>query len=425
MKAHWALVGAAIIDSEALADVRDILSADDLAGPAAVAFEAICALEDTGQPVSIPGVVRYIEAGGTERGIEDVGAFKGQLVRSTSIQAPGNLRALAVELRAQSIQRRLSEYLYLAYQRTHDPASDLGQLFDEIEDGLVSLRPAGMVEEVTAKEAARACLAAHEDPRPPEVVETGLSGLDRLVKLEAGRLVLIAGRPGMGKTALALDIARRAASLGAGVHVSSLEMAPGECFGRILAAEARVDSRALANGTTPDHLLRRVPPALGKVADLPIVIADAAGQSVFGLSSIIRRAVSKGARLAVVDYLGLVSPAKGQPKEQWARKGENARHFKTLAQKLKIPILLLVQVNQRVEQRQDKRPTLGDLHGSGELAMHADAVIGVYRDAEEEDGTAEALILKNRAGALGRVTLKYQPAFNRFDNLIHPVEAAI
>ena len=112
---------------------------------------------------------------------------------------------------------------------------------------------------------------------------------EKIGGLHDSDLIILAGRPGMGKTALALDIARRAALLGAGVHVSSLEMAPGECFGRILAAEARVDSRALANGTTPDHLLRRVPPALGKVADLPIVIADAAGQSVFGLSSIIRQ----------------------------------------------------------------------------------------------------------------------------------------
>ena len=428
MDQSWQLVGTLLTHNDALADVRDLLDPEDVTGAPGLIYEAICSL---GEQACIDSCIRWVEAERQwdhrlltmERGAEDL---RSKTARACSEPYPGNLRAFAAEIKAQIITQRLTMFLYLEYQRASRPIKDLGEYFDELESKLSDLRPQGNTPAMTARDAAKRVLTRHEAEDEVIPVRTGLIDLDRFVSLDGGRVAVIAARPGMGKSALALEIARRAAHLDQPVFIASGEMSPDECYARIIAAEGKLDSRCVSKATTPDHLLPKLTAGLSGVAPLDLRISETAGQTIFGISSLIRREARKGARLAIVDYLGLIGPAKGQPKEAWALKGENMRHLKLLARRLEIPIVVLVQANQRVEQRGNKRVTLGDLHGSGEIAMHADIVATLYREEVYDEETAdlgicEVNVVKNRAGQLGRLRLRYHPAWNRFDNLLETI----
>jgi replicative DNA helicase len=426
----WQLVGALLTHIDSLSDVRDLLDPDDLSGAPSLVYEAICELEHKS---CIDACVRWVEA---ERKwdrrmmtLETPEALGGLIIRACSAPYQGNVRALAADIKREVIQSRLTMFLYTQYQQAAGPLADLGKFFDTLETSLSDLRPTGDTHAMTGQEAAKRVLRRHEEEDGPTTVLTGLIDLDRFVSLDPGRLVVIAARPGMGKSALALEIARRAAHLAQPVFVASGEMSPDECYARIIAAEGQLNSQCVSKATTPDHLLQRLTAGLAGVAALDLRISETAGQTIFGISSLIRREARSGAQLAVIDYLGLVGPAKGQPKEAWALKGDNMRHLKLLARRLEIPIIVLVQANQRVEQRGNKRVTLGDLHGSGEIAMHADVVATLYREEvyndeadDAERGICEVSVVKNRAGQLGRLLLKYRPEWNRFDNHLAAME---
>lgn len=423
----WRLIAKIINEPAALADVCDVLDHEHLRGGASLAYQAICSLSGQGLEPTGEGVLRWVEAQVKwDQRLDVAGGLEGlqtRLMACAKVTTLGGARGIAGEIRREVVQQRLSTYLYLAHNRAAGPVANLGEFINEIESTVADLRPSGEILPMNGKEAAKIIFARHEDESQRLVCPTGLPDLDVVLGggFEEGRLYVVASRPGVGKTALALDCTRRIARKGQGVFVASLEMGPPECFARIIAGETKINSTAIAKGTTPSHQLGKLTHGMKNVIGYPIEIADAAGQTVFGISSLIRRAVRNGAKMAVVDYLGLLSPAKGQPKELWQRKGDNARHLKILAQSLKIPIVLLTQINQRVDNREDKRPRLADLYGSGEIAMHADCVVTLYRDSvydpDIRQKITEVHVVKNRSGALGKIDVRYWPEFNRFAGL--------
>lgn len=255
-------------------------------------------------------------------------------------------------------------------------------------------------------------------------VQTGFTDLDRLCcGLQPGDLVIVAGRPAMGKTSLGLTIAHNAALRGnVPVAVFSLEMSRAQLVQRILCAEAMVDQQKVRSGNLEQADWGRLTEAAAKLARAPLYINDSAGLTVHQLRANARRLKKeKGLELVVIDYLQLLS-GSARPESRQQEISEISRSLKGLAKDLEVPVIALAQLSRAVEQRQDKRPIMSDLRESGSLEQDADVVMFIYREEyykpdTEKRGIAEIVVAKQRNGPTGTVELAFLKEFTRFMNL--------
>ena len=254
-------------------------------------------------------------------------------------------------------------------------------------------------------------------------VPSGLVDLDEMTSgFQDGDLVIIAGRPGMGKTALALSMIRNA-SLDAkvGVGMFSLEMANHQLAMRLLCAEARVDSHYVRTGKLPSKLWRNLSVSAGSLEDAPIYLDDTPALSVLELRAKARRLKAEhNINMIVVDYLQLMQGPKGVESRQ-QEISVISRSLKALAKELNIPVIALSQLSRAVEQRADRKPQLSDLRDSGALEQDADVVIFLYRpwiysQEDEDEGKAEVIIAKQRNGPTGTIQASFISKYARFEN---------
>ncbi len=256
-------------------------------------------------------------------------------------------------------------------------------------------------------------------------VPTGFDDLDKLTAgLQPSDLIVVAGRPSMGKTAFSLNVAAHAAMhAGIGVAVFSLEMAKEQLGLRMLCSEARVDHSKVRSG----HLAEREFPALvsaaGRLAEAPIYIDDTPAISILELRAKSRRLVrdrDKKIGLIIVDYLQLMrGMSTVQNREQEI--SEISRSLKALAKELHVPVISISQLNRRVEDRGDKRPMMADLRESGAIEQDADVIAFIYRDEvynkdSTDQGTAEIIVAKQRNGPTDTVRLTFVGKITRFEN---------
>jgi len=252
-------------------------------------------------------------------------------------------------------------------------------------------------------------------------VPWGFRGLDRLTAgLHEGELVLIAARPGMGKTAFATQVAGNLGSAGIPVLIFSLEMPQHQLAQRMMAQFGGVPIARLRAGTLRQEDWNTIIDVANTLADWPVYINDKAGMDIMEIRAVARRYVRHGVRVIFVDYVQLVKARIGR---RWSNRYEEvsavARALKDLAHELGVTVVGLTQLNRAVEQRADKRPSLGDLRESGELEQAADVVITIYRDDVYQPGMAptgdaEFSIVKHRQGPLGVVMMKYDAATTAF-----------
>lgn len=254
-------------------------------------------------------------------------------------------------------------------------------------------------------------------------VPSGLVDLDEMTSgFQDGDLVIIAGRPGMGKTALALSMIRNA-SLDAkvGVGMFSLEMANHQLAMRLLCAEARVDSHYVRTGKLPSKLWRNLSVSAGSLEDAPIYLDDTPALSVLELRAKARRLKAEhNINMIVVDYLQLMQGPKGVESRQ-QEISVISRSLKALAKELNIPVIALSQLSRAVEQRADRKPQLSDLRESGAIEQDADVVIFLYRpwiysQEDEDEGKAEVIIAKQRNGPTGTIQASFISKYARFEN---------
>jgi replicative DNA helicase len=256
---------------------------------------------------------------------------------------------------------------------------------------------------------------------------TGFADLDqKLSGLRPGNLIIIAGRPSMGKTAFALNIAEHVAVVARKpVAVFSLEMSGEELGHRSISSLGGVSIERLISGKQlDDDDWERMTVALGKLHEAPLVIDDSAGLTISQIAARARRIKRRqGLSLIVVDYLQLMG---GETDNRTGNRnlelGDLTRRLKALAKDLHVPVIALSQLSRKVEDRPNKRPMMSDLRDSGSIEQDADVILMVYRDeyynpASSEAGTAEILIAKNRMGATGDVMLAFQGEFCRFRSL--------
>jgi len=256
-------------------------------------------------------------------------------------------------------------------------------------------------------------------------VPTGYNDLDKLTAgLQPAELIIVAGRPGMGKTAFALNIAANAAFTGAGVAVFSLEMAKEQLVLRMLCSEARVDSSKVRSGYLGERDFPQLAKAAGRLHEAPIYIDDTPAISVLELRAKARRLVrdrSKKIGLIIVDYLQLMR-GMGTASNREQEISEISRSLKALAKELSVPVIALSQLNRRVEDRSDRRPMMSDLRESGAIEQDSDVIIFIYRDEvynksdESKKGLAEIIVAKQRNGPIDTVTLTFLNVYTRFEN---------
>jgi len=255
-------------------------------------------------------------------------------------------------------------------------------------------------------------------------ISTGYSDLDGVIGgMRPGELIILAARPSMGKTALALNISRNLASAGVGVAFCSQEMSRGQCLDRMLAAEMRLQATDLRDGV---HASQRstwdlMVEGAERVNRWRFWVSDSAGMKVSALASRVRRLHAReGLGLLVVDYLQIMG-AEDRKAPREVQVATIATGLKRLAMELHIPVLAVAQLNRGVEGRRDKRPTMGDLRESGQIEQDADVIAFLYRedyyDAEKPGGTVEVIVEKNRNGSTGRVELAWASAWQRFDTV--------
>ena len=268
----------------------------------------------------------------------------------------------------------------------------------------------------------------NKHPEELEGVKTKIIGLDKLLNgLQKSDLILLAARPSMGKTALALNIARNAASLGKRVAVFSLEMSKGQLGKRLLSTTSGVNSQYLNTGNISDNDMDSLIQATDELAGLKMFIDDTAGQSLLEMRSKIRRLAHEfGLDLIVIDYLQLMQGGRQENRQQEI--SEISRSLKALAREMDVPILALSQLSRSVELRAEKKPQLSDLRESGSLEQDADIVMFLYRDEyynrddENNQNMAELIIAKNRNGPTTAINLYFEKETMRFADLTKAVD---
>lgn len=263
-------------------------------------------------------------------------------------------------------------------------------------------------------------------------VRTGFKDLDDLFGgLRGGDLVILAARPSVGKTALALNIASRAAQLGTSVAFFSLEMSATQLVQRVLSTETRINSKKMQTGQMSAQDWVTLVNASDTLSKLQLWVDDTPSASILEVRAKARRqlrGVEPQKGLIIVDYLQLMQPQNQRTESRQVEIAEISRGLKILAKELDMPIIALSQLSRAVESRQDKRPVLSDLRESGAIEQDADIVMFLDRSKDEREaeneqrpplGTADVIVAKHRNGALDTIHLAFQADCTRFDNLAH------
>jgi replicative DNA helicase len=428
LEAERAVLGAILLENESLPKAIELLSPTDFykEGHRKI-FSTMLTLFDRSEPVDLLTLSEELRRRG---GLEEVGgpAALAALVEEAATAA--HLLSYAGIVREKAVLRELIHVATDIIGQGYQAAEDVDSILDHAERMIFQISERRM--ESTAvpvrailKETFEYIEALYE--RKEHV--TGLpTGFDKLNELTSGfqpsDLIIIAGRPSMGKTAFALNIAQHVGiELKRTALIFSLEMSKEQLVQRLLCAEARVDSHKVRTGYLDQRDWRPLTNAAGRLADAPIFIDDTPALSILEARAKARRVKSEhGLDLVVVDYLQLMR-GRGGVENRQQEISEISRSLKALAKELRLPVIALSQLSRAVETRQtrDYRPQLSDLRESGALEQDADVVIFLYRpdrygiQTEEGENYAEVIIGKQRNGPIGTVKLTFIPSYARFE----------
>lgn len=340
--------------------------------------------------------------------------------------------AYAATIRKKAMLRRLINAGLEIADEAYDERRDVEDVLDEAEKKILSVTNTNnqtgfeKVSSVLQRSFER-IQRIHNHPDEMAGVTTGLTDLNRVTNgLQKSDLILLAARPSMGKTALALNIAVNAAIRKKVVALFSLEMSKTQLGNRILSTESKVNSQYLNTGNFSDNDMQDLLQALGELSPLKLFIDDTAGITLLELRSKVRRLKHEhGLDLIVIDYLQLMQGGRSRLSEQNRQQeiSEISRSLKALARELDVPILALSQLSRNVEMRADKKPQLSDLRESGSLEQDADIVMFLYRDEyynrddADNQNIAELIIAKNRNGPTTSIRLQFNKEIMHFGDL--------
>lgn len=434
VEAEQSVLGGLLLENEALDKIADLLTGGDFyRHDHRLIYGHICKLIEHNKPADIVTVAESLESSAELSGIGGI-AYLGALAQNTPTAA--NIRRYAEIVRERAVMRKLVEVGSGIAESAYSPQGrDAQQLLDEAEARIFQIAEGGKrssegfvdIKILLPQVADRIDqLFQRDNPSDVTGVPTGFADLDSMTSgLQPGDLVIVAGRPSMGKTAFSLNMAENVAlDTGLPVAVFSMEMAATQLAMRMIGSVGRLDQHRMRTGRLEDEDWVRLTTALGRLNDAPIFIDEGAGLTSFDLRARARRLHRQCGKLGliVVDYLQLMSaPANRQGENRATEISEISRSLKSLAKELDVPVVALSQLNRSVEQRPDKRPVMSDLRESGAIEQDADVILFIYRDEvynpdSPDKGTAEIIIAKQRNGPIGRVRLTFLGEHTRFEN---------
>jgi replicative DNA helicase len=389
-------------------------------------FQAVKTIYNDGHPVDILILSNHLEQA---KQLEDVGGsiYLAELWESAPTAA--NAEYYAKIVREKAIVRNLIHASTEILRDSYDQACPAEELLGTAERMILDIADKGVTSSthtlLTALNEAYTRIdqrAGRADPNAISGISTGFVDLDQLTAgLQNSELIILAARPSIGKTAMALNIARHViVEEQLPVLFVSLEQTRIELAERLLSAQARVDSHKLRKGHLSGDDIGKLHSAGDVLRNAELYIDDSPSQGMLRIMANARRLkIRKGIRLVVIDYLQLIEPENRKDPRQ-EQVSQISRRLKHLARELEIPVMALAQVNRSSEDRQDHRPRLADLRESGAIEQDADTCLMLHRpgryDGSLEDNVIEVIIAKQRNGPTGEVTLAYLKQFMRFEN---------
>lgn len=431
IEAEQSLIGGLMQDNEAWDKVADLIVAHDFyRKDHQLIFNAIAELAEDGHPCDVVTVSEFL---GNRSQLDAAGGLEYLATLTNETPGAANVRAYAKILRERSTLRSLisagNEISGNAYTTDGRTASELvdeaeRMVFEIAEKGSRGKAGFKSLKQILPEAVDRIDLL-HQSGGDITGIPTGFNEFDKLTAgLQPGDLVIIAGRPSMGKTTLAINIAENAA-IGARIPtaVFSMEMPSQQLAFRMISSLGRVDQTHLRTGKFPDEDWSRINTAVQLMSDAPIYIDDSPGLSpteIRARSRRLKRESNLG--LIVLDYLQLMQ-VHGNTENRATEISEISRSLKSLAKELSVPIIALSQLNRSVEQRQDKRPVMSDLRESGAIEQDADLIVFIYREEvykpdTPRKGIADISIAKQRNGPIGEFPLTFVGRFTKFENWV-------
>lgn len=429
LEAERSVLGGMLLDNQAIHQVLETLDGDDFysSGHKRI-FQSIIDLTEKNEPADLITLSSLLK---DRSQLDAVGgaAYVGSLV--DAVPSAANISYYSKIVKEKSILRKLISATTGILSRTYEDATDIDGIIDEAEYAIFQIsenkvrQSFSPIREII-KDSFRTIERLFEKKSLITGVSTGFEELDRMTSgFQRSDLIIIAGRPSMGKTAFALNIAQHASiEMDVPVAVFSLEMSKEQLAMRMLSSEARVDAQRLRKGFLGETDWPRLTTAAGALSEAKLFIDDTAAITVLEMKAKARRLkAERGLGLVVLDYLQLMRGRDQSPSRE-QEISEISRSLKALAKELSVPVVALSQLNRQVEARSDRRPQMADLRESGAIEQDADVILFIYRDEvynrsddNPEKGIAEIIIGKQRNGPTGKIKLAFLKEFTRFENL--------
>lgn len=431
VEAEQAVLGGLLLSPDSIVDIGDTVSESDFYVMGhRIIFRAIRDLSDKAVPFDAITLGDWIENNGQSNECGGT-PYLVDLVSHTASAA--NIKAWAEIVREKSLMRQLMDVsgkiLSSCLAKDGRTAKDLvseaeSEVFRIAESGARG-KKSHVIAKDAVKEAYEQIIKRYDNPGELAGLSYGYKELDDLTSgLQKQDLIILAARPGMGKSSLSQCIAEHVAiNQGKAVAIYSMEMSAAQLAKRLISSQGRIDGRKLMDGSLDETDWPRMTDAIKAISGAKILIDDTPGLNPQELAFRARRLKREfDLGLIVVDYLQLMTATGGSKETRATEIGEISRALKGLAKELDIPVIALSQLNRGVESRTDKRPNMSDLRESGSIEQDADIILFIYRDDyynpnSEDKGLAEVIISKHRQGSTGAIKLKFFGEYTRFDSL--------
>lgn len=429
IQSEVALLGSIMLEPDVLHDIMDVVSPESFyVERHRIIYKAMLGLFSKGKPIDLVSLSSKLK---DKKQIDQIGgqAYLTELVEA--VPSAANAKYYADLVQKKYMMRELIKAADHVAQLGYDDDQELEEMLDRAEKRIFDVTSYAPNHEYhslegSLGEAWERIEKLHNDSDSLRGVPTGFSNLDnKLAGLQKSDLIILAARPSMGKTSLALDIARQAATTNnIAVGIFSLEMSAQQLIDRMLAAQAEVDAWKLRTGKlTNEEDFDKIRDSLDKLSSAPIYIDDTPGNNIVKMRSVARRLKSEhNLGLIIVDYLQLMSPTQSRNSDNVVQQvTEISRSLKSLARELDVPVLALSQLSRAVEQR-GGRPRLSDLRDSGSIEQDADVVMFIHREDKyneesEKPNVAQICIEKHRNGPTGVCDLYFDDRKSTFKNL--------
>lgn len=427
MEAEQSVIGAMIMDRDAIADVSDIVTKEDFYQKQnGILFESMSELYKEGKPVDLVTLQNKLKEKDVPESMKSLEFIRDLL---EAVPTSANAKQYAQIVKEKSTLRKLIRVTEEITKDCYLGKEEVPLILEKTEKDVFGLlqEASGREDFVSIDQVVLNTLESIEEAAASDGritgVATGFDDLDfKLTGLHSSELIMVAARPAMGKTAFVLNIAQHAAvRKNVPTAIFSLEMSKEQLVTRMISMEAMVDSQAIRTGELQETEWEKIMESAGTIGRSPLIIDDTPGITVAELRSKCRRyKQTYGLGLIIIDYLQLMSGGKKSESRQ-QEISEISRSLKALAREMDAPVIALSQLSRMVEQRKPPKPVLSDLRESGSIEQDADVVMFIYRDDyynedSEKKGLAEIIVAKQRNGSTGSVELVWLGQYTKFGN---------